>query len=154
TLDLNSKGITVPGTAIKTGSARIGLTETNPTKLHEILSTVLGPKAPDMATFLQAVAKPVATQVRAFMAETMGIPETKVEEELATQLKEKSPLKKGNPPTSVLVTRDLADILEDKRAEYTAPAVATPLASAPGTTPSLAPAASPSVGSLLGSPPA
>jgi hypothetical protein len=65
------------------------------------------------------------------MAGLLAIPETKVEETLTTVLGPSNPLRKGEQPKSVHVTRDLADILDEKRQELIAPKLPASLSAAP-----------------------
>jgi len=148
---LHAKGIAVPGVEITSSPGRIGLTETDLSKLHAALEPTLGGQS--LINFALAVGKPSATALRAHMAGIMSVAEPKVEETLNTLLGEPAnPLKKGAPIQSVNVTRDLADILDEKRAEITSrapaakpeiipdPKVSVATGTTPLATPSTAPA--------------
>ena len=119
TLQLADKGVEVPGVGIELGTARIGFVDGIKTigQLHSALEPVLAGQTIEVFT-AATVRLPLATAVRGHLAAIMSVPETQVEETLNARLGEATnPLKKGAPPRGVIVTRDLADILDLKRAE-------------------------------------
>ncbi|HEU5067828.1 MAG TPA: hypothetical protein VFT61_06555, partial [Sphingomicrobium sp.] len=105
------KGEKIEGAEIKPGRNRATLVSSDLKDLHAKLGPVLGGES--IEQFAMAVVdNPKPTAVRQHIANKLGIPETKVIEQLGKALGADSPLVNKPERKSVEVTADLADIIQ------------------------------------------